>query len=918
MVLASESRGDTTGSPRLARFAGAPSTTPDGALKVSQWDGVITVLTVDGELRYRGRPIPPPPFTDPIEAMGSIDLKAVLMGDGRIGIFGSAAESIEPLQGVFASDQIVDLRLYDTKLGVLTSDGEIHGIGDSFGTPFNHVIGVGGVVDFDLYNNSIAWVKADGSVVNSGGIAQPTPVLDDAISVRIAENGAMAVVVRANGGAIAWGPVGFVNPIPSGSTDIFKADVVRDQFLSTTDVSILRSDSTFTTYGASAGKVFDGFGIVDFDLGRNPGQLSVIEQQSAAPCARLLPASSTKVAGRPHLMKLHNYAPVASYQWKLDGVPIAGATKPHLYIAAIDKDDAGSYTVELTNQYGTFETAPSILALDLPSQTLDFPPVADRTFGDPDFDVMATASSGLPVSFSIASGPATVSGSTISITGAGTVVVRADQDGAGDFDPISVERSFEVAKLAASVSLSGLGATYDGTPKMATASTNPPGLNVSFTYAGSATPPTAAGSYAVQAQIDEANYSGIAAGTLVIAKSSQVITFPPLADRVFGDGPAVLGASTSSGLAVEYQLVDGPATLAGGQLTITGAGLITARATQPGNMNFEPATPVERSFVVAKAAQAIEFPPIAPRRFDQGAFAPEATSSSGLPVGLAVISGPATASGGSVTPTGVGLIVLRATQGGDGNWEPAIPVEVTVSVAKGEQSIDFQPLPDRVFDSGAFAIAATADSGLAVTFEIVSGPATLAGGSLEMTGAGQITIRASQPGDDRYLEASPVERTFLAGFSLEIAASTGGTVSASPDLNVYPPGDQVALQPSEAAGFRFKGWEGGASGADSPLLVTMDQNRSISAVFAEIVNLDVSAGAGGSVMITPEKDEYVAGDVVTLTPVPEPGYALTEWGGAASGAEDPLVLTLEADTTVTADFEDVAAPAVTLFSPHRA
>jgi len=41
--------------------------------------------------------------------------------------------------------------------------------------------------------------------------------------------------------------------------------------------------------------------------------------------------------------------------------------------------------------------------------------------------VSATATSGLTPSYSILSGPATISGNTITITGAGTVVVRASQ-----------------------------------------------------------------------------------------------------------------------------------------------------------------------------------------------------------------------------------------------------------------------------------------------------------------------------------------------------------------------------------------------------------------------------------------------------------------------------------------------------------
>jgi hypothetical protein len=67
--------------------------------------------------------------------------------------------------------------------------------------------------------------------------------------------------------------------------------------------------------------------------------------------------------------------------------------------------------------------------------------------------------------------------------------------------------------------LAGLSATYDGAPKLATATTNPSGLTVNFTYNGSATAPTNAGSYAVVGTISDLNYQGSASGTLVIVSA---------------------------------------------------------------------------------------------------------------------------------------------------------------------------------------------------------------------------------------------------------------------------------------------------------------------------------------------------------------------------------------------------------------
>ncbi|MBP6863790.1 MAG: hypothetical protein KBC32_00825 [Candidatus Didemnitutus sp.] len=209
------------------------------------------------------------------------------------------------------------------------------------------------------------------------------------------------------------------------------------------------------------------------------------------------------------------------------------------------------------------------------------------------------ASSGLPVTFALESGPAQLSGAQLTIIGVGTVRVRASQAGNAQFSPApDVVRDITAAPAPATVQLGNLSATYDGTAKSISVTTNPAGLATSVTYAGSGTAPTNAGNYAVVATVTDPNYSGAANGTLVIAPASQTITFAPLADRAFSSTPIALSATASSGLPVSFTLVDGPADLQGATLTLTGAGTVTVRATQAGDANRSAATPVERSFTV--------------------------------------------------------------------------------------------------------------------------------------------------------------------------------------------------------------------------------------------------------------------------------------------------------------------------------
>jgi len=80
------------------------------------------------------------------------------------------------------------------------------------------------------------------------------------------------------------------------------------------------------------------------------------------------------------------------------------------------------------------------------NQTISFQAISDKNVNAGPFSVSATASSGLSVSFAIVSGPATISGNTITLNGTtGTVRVRASQSGNGQWNAApSVDRTFSV------------------------------------------------------------------------------------------------------------------------------------------------------------------------------------------------------------------------------------------------------------------------------------------------------------------------------------------------------------------------------------------------------------------------------------------------------------------------------------------
>lgn len=103
------------------------------------------------------------------------------------------------------------------------------------------------------------------------------------------------------------------------------------------------------------------------------------------------------------------------------------------------------------------------------------------------------------------------------------------------------------------------------------------------------------------------------------------------------------------------------------------------------------------------------------------------------------------------------------------------------------QTIDLIGLADCSFTHAAIPLAASAGSGLDVSFSIISGPATVAGSEVTLTGTGTVQVRASQAGNTVYAAAPEVNVSFnVAKVPLSIIADakTKWAGEATPGLSV--------------------------------------------------------------------------------------------------------------------------------------
>ncbi len=292
--------------------------------------------------------------------------------------------------------------------------------------------------------------------------------------------------------------------------------------------------------------------------------------------------------------------------------------------------------------------------LNLSDQFITFPQPADRPMNSAPFALSANASSGLPVSFALVSGPATLSGNTVTLNGVGAVTIRATQAGNATFDAApQVEQSFVSTKIPATVTLGNLTRTYSGSPLTPTATTTPSGRSVDFTFDGSSTAPTNVGSYNVTGTINDPTYAGEASGLFVIQSANQTITFPAQSSRGVGEtfNP---GATSSLGLPVTYEVVSGPAETDGSLVTVTGIGTVTLRASQTGNENVQTATSVERTLTTLQGTATVTLGNLAAMYDGQ----PKPVSVTTIPAGLPVS---VTYNGSPTPPTASGSYAIAAS-----------------------------------------------------------------------------------------------------------------------------------------------------------------------------------------------------------------------------------------------------------------
>jgi sugar lactone lactonase YvrE len=428
------------------------------------------------------------------------------------------------------------------------------------------------------------------------------------------------------------------------------------------------------------------------------------------------------------------------------------------------------------------------------SQTIAFTPVPTGQVAAASVNLSASATSGLPVSFtSLTPSVCTVSGNTASLISYGFCTIRATQAGDGLYAAApAVSQTFGIGHASQTISFAPIAGQVAATSVNLSA-TATSGLAVSFasltpsvcTVSGSSATLISYGFCTIQAtQPGNGEYSTAPAvdQSFGVGHAAQTISFSPIAGQVAATN-VNLSATATSGLAVSFtSLTPSICTVSGTTASLISYGFCTIQATQAGNSEYFAAPTVSQTFGVGHASQTISFTPVAAGQVAATNVNLSATATSGLAVSFTSLT-PAicTVSGSTASLISYGFCTIQATQAGNSEYLGAPPVDQTFGVGHASQTISFTPIAGQVAATNV-NLAATATSGLTVSFtSLTPSICTVSGSTASLISYGFCTIQATQAGNSEYLAAPAVDQSFGVGHATQtisfapIAGQTVGT-----------------------------------------------------------------------------------------------------------------------------------------------
>jgi sugar lactone lactonase YvrE len=348
--------------------------------------------------------------------------------------------------------------------------------------------------------------------------------------------------------------------------------------------------------------------------------------------------------------------------------------------------DAGVQTLTVTftpNDAAGYSTATASVPLTVnqATQIIAFTPPSSVAYGGSPIVLSATASSGLSVSLSISSGPATLSGNVLTVTGVGTIHLTATQSGNADYQASApVSASIVVTKGTPSITWPAPAPIVYGTALSATQLDATSSVAGTYVYTPAGGRVLAAGTQTLSVTFTPSNTADYVKVTatvqLVVQQATTNITWSNPAAITYGKAlsSTQLNAKASASGTYVY-------TPSSGTVLNVGTYMLSVIFTPTNTTDYTTAA-ASVPLAVNQATQTISFTrPASPISHTSSPITLNATTTSGLPITFTVQSGPATVSGNTLTLTGgTGTVMIVASQPGNSNYLPATPISRSITV----------------------------------------------------------------------------------------------------------------------------------------------------------------------------------------------------------------------------------------------
>jgi hypothetical protein len=143
---------------------------------------------------------------------------------------------------------------------------------------------------------------------------------------------------------------------------------------------------------------------------------------------------------------------------------------------------------------------------------------------------------------------------------------------------------------------------------------------------------------------------------------------------------------------------------------------------------------------------------------------------------------------------------------------------------------------------------------------------------------------------------------FIKTYNLTAVANPvpGGVIT--PASGTYDEGTSVTITAAASPGYRFGHWEGTASGYSPSVIIMMNADKTVVAVFVKTYRLTIAITPAGGGMVSPSSGTYDVGSNVTLTATPATGYRFDHWESDVSGNSTTVNVIMDNNKTVTAVF----------------